>query len=259
MTLSPEQATPLIRTWVLTEGDKLAIGAKEDTLDGAAYLMSWRILRESSHVFIDDDPDNNEYDTDLSIFELCCYYLFQVDVWLLTAKQEEFREKVFRGLVVPYCVLIFAKILKNNSLNEVLGNRLQFYSALVRTQSDPMKLVENLNEYFQQMIYWSQKHNENRVYDLDVKLAVITMDFFKNFSLKTRITEFVTEHFRALTDSIGPIIERMVKGGLIPDSPAATSQGRDGVSEQGKAFCTRCKKTVRPTFHGCCPDCGEFL
>jgi hypothetical protein len=148
MTISPEQATPMIRTWVLTEGDKLAIGAQEDTLDGVAYLLSWRILRESSHVFIDDDPDNNEYDTDLSIFELCCYYLFQVDVWLLTAKQEEFREKVFRRLVMPYCVSIFAKILRNDSLNEVLGNRLQFYSALVRTQSDPKKLVENLNEYF---------------------------------------------------------------------------------------------------------------
>ena len=104
MILSPEQATPMIRTWVLTEGDKLAKGAQEDTLDGVAFLLSWRILRESSHVFIEDDPDNNEYDTDLSIFELCCYYLFQVDVWLLIAKQEQFREKVFRPLVVPYCI-----------------------------------------------------------------------------------------------------------------------------------------------------------
>ena len=65
MTFSPEQATPMIRTWVLTEGDKLAIDAKEDTLEGVAFLLSWRILRESSHVFINDDPDTNEYDTDL--------------------------------------------------------------------------------------------------------------------------------------------------------------------------------------------------
>ena len=75
MILSPEQATPMIRTWVLTEGNKLAKGAQEDTLDGVAFLLSWRILRESSHVFIEDDPDNNEYDTDLSIFELCCCHI----------------------------------------------------------------------------------------------------------------------------------------------------------------------------------------
>jgi len=259
MTLSPEQATPAIRTWVLTEGDKLAIGAQEDTLDGVAFLLSWRILRESSHVFINDDPDTNEYDTDLSIFELCCYYLFQVDVWLLTAKQMEFREGVFRRLVMPYCISVFAKCLKNDSLSDVLSNRLQFYSALVRTQSDPGKLVENLNEYFQQMIYWSQKQNENRVYDLDVKLAVFAMDFFKNFSLKTHIKEFVTDHFHALTESIGPIIQGMVKRGLLADSPAATNQSHDEASEPGKGYCARCKKKVKVTFHGCCPDCGDFL
>jgi hypothetical protein len=259
MILSPEQATPMIRTWVLTEGDKLALGVQEDTLDGVAFLLSWRILRESSHVFIDDDPDNNEYDTDLSIFELCCYYLFQVDVWLLTAKQEQFRERVFRKLVMPYCISIFAKCLRNYSLNDVLGNRLQFYSALMRTQSDPGKLVESLNEYFQQMIYWSQKHNENRVYDLDVKLAVFTIDFFKNFSLKTHITAFVTDHFRALTDSIDPVIQRMVKRGLIPDNLADTNKNREEESEKRKEYCSKCKKTVRVTFHGCCPDCGDFL
>jgi hypothetical protein len=259
MTLSPERATPMIRTWVLTEGDKLAIGAREDTLDGVAFLLSWRILRESCHVFIDDDPDNNEYDTDLSIFELCCYYIFQVEVWLLASKQEEFREKVFRRLVVPYCVSIFAGFLKNDFLNDVLDNRLQFYSALMRTQSDSGKLVENLNEYFQQMIYWSQKHSENRIYDLDVKLAVFTMDFFKNFSLKTRITAFVTDHFRALTDSIGPIIQGMVKRGLIQVGSAPTNPNHDEAAERGKEYCARCKKTVRVTFHGCCPDCGDFL
>ena len=260
MTISPEQATPMIRTWVLTEGDKLAIDAKEDALEGVAFLLSWRILRESSHVFINDDPDTNEYDTDPSIFELCCYYIFQVDVWLLAAKQEEFREQVFRRLVMPYCVSIFAKCLKNDSLNDVLGNRLQFYSALMRTQSDPGRLVENLNEYFQQMIYWSQKHNKNRVYDLDVKLAVLTMDFFKKFSLKTHITTFVTEHFHALTESIGPIIQGMVKKGLIADGPAATHQSHGEASEpSGNEYCARCKKTVKVTFHGCCPDCGDFL
>jgi hypothetical protein len=256
MALSPEQATPMIRTWVLTEGDKLAIDAREDTLDGVAFLLSWRILRECSHVFIEDDPDNNEYDTDLSIFELCCYYIFQVDVWLLRAKQEQFREKIFRQLVMPYCVSIFGKFLKTGSLSDVLGNRLQFYSALMRTQPDPGKLVESLNEYFQQMIYWSQKHNENRIYDLDAKLAVFAVDFFRNFSLKVRIAAFVTDHFRALTDSINPIIQRMVKGGLIPDNAVTMDQGE--TSGQGK-HCARCKKTVRPTFHGCCPICGDFL
>jgi hypothetical protein len=259
MTLSREQAAPKIRTWVLTEGDKLAVGVQEDTLDDVAFLLSWRILRESSHVFIDDDPDNNEYDTDLSIFELFCYYVFQIDVWLLRAKQEQFREKVFRQLVMPYCVSTFDKILKNDSLNDVLSNRLQFYSALMRTQSDPGKLVESLNEYFQQMIYWSQNHNENRVYDLDAKLAVFAMDFFKNFTLKVRIAAFVTDHFRALTDSINPIIQRMVKKGLIPDSPEAANQDLSEEPEQGKEYCFRCKKTVRATFHGCCPDCGDFL
>src|SRR5208337_4506359 len=259
MSFSPEQATPMIRTWVLTEGDKLAKGVQEDTLDDVAFLLSWRIIRESSHVFIADDTDNNEYDTDLSIFELLCYYIFQVDVWLLTAKQEQFREKVFRRLVMPYCVSTFSKILKNDSLNDVLGNRLQFYSALMRTQSDPGKLVESLNGYFQQMIYWSQNHNENRIYDLDAKLAVFAMDFFKNFTLKVRIAAFVTDHFRALTDSINPIIQRMVKRGLIPDSPEAGNQNQGEEPEQGKEYCTSCKKTVRVTFHGCCPDCGDFL
>jgi hypothetical protein len=259
MILSPEQATPMIRTWVLSEGDKLAMDVQEDTLDDVAFLLSWRIIRESSHVFIDDDPDNNEYDTDLSIFELCCYYIFQVDVWLLTAKQEQFREKVFRRLVMPYCVSIFSKILKNDSLNDVLGNRLQFYSALMRTQSDPGKLVESLNEYFQQMIYWSQKHNENRVYDLDAKLAVFAMDFFKNFSLRVRIAAFVTDHFRALTDSINPIIQRMVKRGMISDNPEARNQNQGEAFGQEREYCARCKKTVRVTFHGCCPDCGDFL
>jgi hypothetical protein len=259
MILSPEQATPMIRTWVLTEGDKLAKGAQEDTLDGVAFLLSWRILRESSHVFIEDDPDNNEYDTDLSIFELCCYYLFQVDVWLLIAKQEQFREKVFRPLVVPYCISTFAKFLKNDSLNDVLDNRLQFYSALTRTQSDAGELVESLNEYFQQMIYWSQKHNENKIYDLDVKRAVFTMDFFKNFSLKAHIAEFVTDHFRALTDSINPIIQRMVQTGLISDSSRASNQNQAQTSGTGMEYCTNCKKAVRATFHGCCPVCGDFL
>jgi hypothetical protein len=259
MSFSPEQATPMIRTWVLTEGDKLAMGVQEDTLDDVAFLLSWRIIRESSHVFIADDPDNNEYDTDLSIFELCCYYIFQVDVWLLTAKQEQFREKVFRRLVMPYCVSIFGKFLKNDSLNDVLGNRLQFYSALMRTQSDPGKLVESLNEYFQQMIYWSQKHNENRVFDLDAKLAVFAIDFFKSFSLKVRIAAFVTDHFRALTDSINPIIQRMVKRGLISDNPQATNQSQSETSERERQYCAKCKKTVRATFHGCCPDCGDFL
>ena len=259
MSFSPEQTTPMIRTWVLTEGDKLATGVQEDTLDHVAFLLSWRIMRESSHVFIADDPDNNEYDTDLSIFELCCYYIFQVDVWLLIAKQEQFRDKVLRRLVVPYCVSIFSKILKNDSLNDVLSNRLQFYSALMRTQSDPGKMVESLNEYFQQMIYWSQKHNENRVYDLDAKLAVFAIDFFKSFSLKVRIAAFVTDHFRTLTDSINPIIQRMVGRGLISDNPQATKQDQSEKSEQEKQYCARCKKTVRATFHGCCPDCGDFL
>jgi len=132
MSLSPEQGTPMIRTWALTEGDRLARSAQVDTLDGVALLLSCRILRESSHVFIDDDPNNNEYDTDLSIFELWCYYIFQVDVWLLTAKQEQFREKVFRPLVMPHGVSLFTRFLKNDLLDEVLGNRLQFYSALTR-------------------------------------------------------------------------------------------------------------------------------
>jgi hypothetical protein len=259
MTLSAEQATPMIRTWVLTEGDKLAIDAREDTVDGIAFLLSWRILRESSYVFIEDDPDNNEYDTDLSIFELCCYYMFHVDVWLLTAKQEEFRETVFRRLVMPYCVSVFGKLLKNDSLSDVLGNRLQFYSALMRTQSDPSKLVESLNEYFQQMIYWSQKHNENRIYDLDTKLAVFAMDFFKNFSLKVRIAAFVTDHFRALTDSINPIIQKMLRSGLIADNPEHINQDKEVGSGQGEEYCPTCKKTVRATFHGCCPNCGNFL
>lgn len=254
MILSPEQATPKIRTWVLSEGDELAKSAQKDTLDGVAFLLSWRILRESSHVFIDDDPNTNEYDTDLSIFELCCYYMFQVDVWLLAAQQERFREEVFRRLVMPYCVSIFGKLLGNDSLGDVLANRLQFYSALTRTQSDPGKLVESLNEYFQQMIYWSQKHNENRIYELDTKLAVFAIDFFKNFSLKVRIAAFVTDHFRALTDSIKPMIQ-MAEKGLTP----AASQNQGEASAHGTAFCTRCKKTVRATFHGCCPDCGDFL
>jgi hypothetical protein len=259
MTLSAERATPMIRTWVLTEGDKLAIDAKEDTVDGIAFLLSWRILRESSYVFIEDDPDNNEYDTDLSIFELCCYYMFQVDVWLLTAKQEEFREKVFRRIVMPYCVSVFQSFLKNDSLSDVLSNRLQFYSALMRTQSDPSKLVESLNEYFQQMIYWSQKHNENRIYDLDTKFAVFAMDFFKNFSLKMRIAAFVTDHFRALTDSINPIIQKMERSHLIADNPDSMNQDKEVASGQGQKYCARCKKTVRATFHGCCPNCGDFL
>ncbi len=140
MTLSREQATPLIRTWALTEGERLAKSAQVDTIDGVAFLLSWRILRESSHVFIDDDPNTNEYDTDLSIFELWCYYIFQVDVWLLAGKQEQFREKVFRPLVMPYGVSLFAKFLKNDFLDDVLANRLQFYSALTRTKSDPGKL-----------------------------------------------------------------------------------------------------------------------
>jgi hypothetical protein len=236
--LSPEQATPRIRTWVLTEGDKLAKSAQENTLNGAALLLSWRILKESSHVFIEDDPDNNEYDTDLSIFELCCYYLFHVDVWLLTEKQEQFREMVFQPLVMLYCVSTIAKFLKNDSLKDVLENRLQFYSALTRTQSDPGKLVESLNEYFQQMIY---------------------MDFFKNFSLKAHIKEFVTKHFRALTESIYPIIQKMLNRGLIQDNLAVTNESKKGLFEQGKEYCARCNKTVRATFQGCCPDCGEFL
>jgi hypothetical protein len=259
MSFSPELATPMIRTWVLTEGDKLAMGVQEDTIDHVAFLLSWRIIRESSHVFIADDPDTNEYDTDLSIFELCCYYIFQVDVWLLIAKQEQFREKVLRRLVMPYCVSIFSRFLKNASLNDVLGNRLQFYSALMRTQSDPAKLVESLNEYFQQMIYWSQKHSENRVYDLDTKLAVFAIDFFKSFSLKVRIAAFVTDHFRALTDSINPMIQRMVNRGVILDNPEATNQSQNETSEHEMRYCARCKKTVRVTFHGCCPDCGDFL
>jgi hypothetical protein len=259
MSLSPEQATPLIRTWVLTEGDKLAAGAHDDTLDGVAFLLSWRIIRESCHVFIDDDPDNNEYDTDLSIFELCCYYIFQVDVWLLTAKKEQFREKVLQRLVVPYCASIFAKFLKNDTLNDVLVNRLQFYSALMRTQTDPGKLIESLNGYFQQMIYWSQKNNENKVFDLDAKIAVFAMDFFKTFSLKARIAEFVTDHFHALTDSISPIIQGMVKKGLIHDNFAAANENQDEASKHSMKYCARCKKTVVVTFHGCCPDCGDFL
>jgi hypothetical protein len=109
------------------------------------------------------------------------------------------------------------------------------------------------------MIYWSQKQNENRVYDLDVKLAVFAMDFFKNFSLKTHIKEFVTDHFHALTESIGPIIQGMVKRGLLADSPPATNQSHDEASEPGKEYCARCKKKVKVTFHGCCPDCGDFL
>jgi hypothetical protein len=108
------------------------------------------------------------------------------------------------------------------------------------------------------MIYWSQKQNENRVYDLDAKLAVFAMDFFKNFSLKVQIAAFVTDHFRALTDSILPIIERMVRGGLIQDNPSF-SQNHEEETERRKEYCSTCKKTVRVTFHGCCPECGDFL
>ena len=129
----------------------------------------------------------------------------------------------------------------------------------MRTQSDPSKLVESLNEYFQQMIYWSQKHNENRIYDLDTKLAVFAMDFFKNFSLKVRIAAFVTDHFRALTDSINPIIQKMLRSGLIADNPEHINQDKEVGSGQGEEYCPTCKKTVRATFHGCCPNCGNFL
>ncbi len=179
-------------------------------------------------------------------------------MWLLAGKQEQFREKVFWPLVMPYGVSLFAKFLKNDFLDDVLANRLQFYSAFTRTQSDPGKLIESLNEYFQQMIYWSQTQNENRVYDLDAKLAVFAMDFFKNFSLKVQIAAFVTDHFRALTDSIGPIIKRMVKGGLIPDNPSF-SQNQEEESERRKEYCSTCRKTVRVTFHGRCPECRDFL
>lgn len=136
---------------------------------------------------------------------------------------------------------------------------MQFYSALIPTPSNPGKLVESLNEYFQQMIYWSQQHSENRIYDLDTRLAVFAIDFFKNFSLKVRISAIVTDHFRALTDSIAPLIQKMVRRGLIQDNREATKQYQEEESVQAKQYCAACKKTVLATFHGCCPDCGDFL
>ena len=42
-----------------------------------------------------------------------------------------------------------------------------------------------------------------------------------------------------------------ISKGLVGDRPRS--------QEKKETLCKNCKKLVTPTFHGCCPECGEFL
>lgn len=132
-----------------------------------------------------------KYSGDTSLFEIGCYLYFRIDLWHYRNKVQKHREKIVNYLIAQF-LLVFNYLLSGYIENdeEILQNRLDLYSRLVRESKNREELQNRITFYLTQLIIRTKNNTRPKVYNFTEGFPLVILDVFEEIYLRLEITSF---------------------------------------------------------------------
>jgi hypothetical protein len=151
MSSSKRRNLSQIALWARNNLEQLANNARDDDPPSILKALIPSLIECISE--IDEPPDrgnqvqklmnksSEKYKGDCSLFEMCCYLIFRLDVWHIKAGKNSLRNDVYYETIVPHLLSLFQTLFKKSDLHSVLKNRLEIYGRLASENPEKIPLV----------------------------------------------------------------------------------------------------------------------
>ncbi|OIN97588.1 hypothetical protein AUJ66_02575 [Candidatus Desantisbacteria bacterium CG1_02_38_46] len=106
-----------------------------------------------------------------TLFEICVYLLFRLDLSLVKLKQKPDVRKKLIFFIADNLVDKFSKLLKNDNLYKIINQRMDIYGKVVRTASE--KIFENLHFHLFNNIEFSRNTDELKFWDSGIEPVML--------------------------------------------------------------------------------------
>jgi len=210
-----------LHEWVAKHAEQKIKSANEHDPSTMLVALSSVILMGTSDIFsprighhdpeeVDDiEAHFNEtikkYDNDYCLFEVCCYMLYKLDVWLFLNNYSDFREKQFPSEVVKACLFPFIASIKGDNIYDAYNARLEAFGRLLREVKDPSEQKKREQMLLLQLIYESERVKKISIGDLSSHPHLIR-GMTDAFMINTRILTNEESHFPTYTKFIIEVI-----------------------------------------------------
>jgi hypothetical protein len=223
---SLDSPTNYLHEWVSRHSESAIKGANEHDPSTMIAALSSMILMGTSDVFgprpkqVNTENDHEirahfvdiiqRYNNDYCLFEVCCYILFRLDVWLFRKDHTAFREKQFRERIVNSCLAPFKASLKGDNLSDVFNARLEAFGRLLLEENNSEEQTKREQMMLLQFIYESERLKKVFIGDPGSPPHLIR-GMSDAFIITARISSNVESYFstytRFLEDTIKSIAE----------------------------------------------------
>jgi hypothetical protein len=227
MRLFSRDSIPELRKWTNKYAEKAIKGSNERDANSLLLALAVSLLLGISSIFVVEqkqakagsagdtekvfDKAAKSFDTDWCLFEILCYLLFRLDVWLFSNGKKAFREKFFSTKVCQNCLSVFSTIFKSDTVFPAFNNRCNVYGALLRNHEG----AERELFYLTQFMYRSEGEKKLEVYDVHKNFHIIIGDAFDEMTLQTRVAGYVHEMFPIHIDHIKDVMKRLSDSGQL--------------------------------------------
>ena len=142
-------------------------------------------------------PFENEsnFADDLTLFELGCYLLSRVDLWLFM-NRSDLRDRICEVLHRRF-ISLFTQVLEIGNAAEIVQQRIDTYGQLTRSKAD----VEKYNFYLSQFILRTSECQAPQLHDVE-KAPLIIADAILDFRLKFKLMSWETSMLPVLIEGI---------------------------------------------------------
>jgi hypothetical protein len=192
------------------DSQSLIVAYAVSLLKGISEVFSYK-LRDGDNLFSESLKD---YDTDECLFEVLCYVLYRVDVWLFAMEYHEFRQKVFYPTIVDYCLSPFRSYVKGENLNAIFDNRMDVYARINREEQDIALQLKKEVHFLTQYLYHTLRHKKVQTYD-PTNAPLIIGGITDMFGVQTVITSYIEAFYPWHKETIQLIIKRMIELGQL--------------------------------------------
>jgi hypothetical protein len=160
MGLFHRKQVPEVRKYILAASDQLLHDAEVEPSAVGKATASIIVLPVSGFFLAYERKDGGKtdrfieqilekYNTDACCFEIFCYVLFKIDLWLFQTHLEAFRD-MFAADSIPFAASIWSKFVRSSGIAACVANRLQVYATLLLKHRDDGKAAQQLKWYLWQ-------------------------------------------------------------------------------------------------------------
>ena len=145
---------------------------------------------------------STHYGGDWALFEVGCYTCFRLDRWLF-AEHPELGGELLPGFLRSFTKL-FGEALELPDIRDLLGQRLEAYSELARSEAD----IQTYHSHLTQLILRTEDNRKPEPYDFSNGPIMIS-DAFVVFALKLELKAWESVRIPALIESMAKLITLM--------------------------------------------------